>query len=184
MHWLVDNPGALYLALAIAAVAFLVAFRLRGRALHLGLALGCLALIGLFWLLSQWIMTDRKQITSNVRSMAAAVVNADREQLFRYVAPDFQFQTMNRDDLYRVVENGVKQHQVKDVYVSQIEVEELSRPERRAKVNFLARVDSADGQRLFLLKTDFTLDGDVWKIKTMKLYNPLVNQDQPINIPH
>ena len=183
MYWLIDNPGVVYLVLGLVAVAFFVAFRLRGRALHLGLAGGCLALMGLFWLLSQWVVTDRKQIAGNVRVMADAVVHQDADRLFRYVAPDFRFQNMDRDALYQRVKHQIAAHQIKNIHVWDFEFEEVSRPQRRAKVNFKARVDAPDSTYLFLLKTDFTLDGDTWKIRGMKLYNPVVNQDQPIDIP-
>jgi hypothetical protein len=183
MHWLVDNAGMVYLALGLVAVGFLAAFRLRGRVLHLGGAAGCLALMGLIWLLTLWIVTDRKQIAANVRAMADAVVRHDAERLFKYIARDFHYQNMDREVLYGKVQQAMKLHRVTDITVSDIEIEELSRPQRQARVNFMTLIEGPDGTRLFRLRTEFTLEVEVWKLRHMQLFNPLVDQDRPIDIP-
>jgi hypothetical protein len=181
MHWLIDNPGIVYFTLGIVAVGFLIAFRLRGRVLHLGGAASCLALMGLFWLLTLWIVTDRKQITANVRAMAEAVVAGDVDRLFKFVARDFRYKTMERDDLYRSVQMTIKQYKIKEIYVWEFEFENVSRAQGRAKVNFNARVDGQGGTGLFLVKSDFTLEGDLWKMKGLHV-TPINNVDQEIDI--
>jgi hypothetical protein len=183
MHWLFDHAGAVYLILGLAAVGFLFAFRLNHRVVHLGGGAGCLVLIALFWLLSQSILTDRKQIELTVRRLADAVVSRDQSELFHCVSRDFNYQGMDRQTLYDKVAQAVKTHAVKYVHIWDFEVESLSRPERRAKVNFKTRVDSPDGERLLLLRTDFVLEDDVWKMLALKLYNPIVNTDQPLDVP-
>lgn len=183
MHWLIDHPGALYLALGLVAVGFLVAFHLSRRVVHLSVALGCLALMGVVWLLTQWIVTDSKQIDLNVRRMAADVVNGNTDDLFRYVAKGFRFGNMDRDALYAKVKQAVQMHHVDDIRIFDYEVETLSRPDRRANVNFKATIYSADGTRIFLFRSVFVLEDEVWKIQSLKMFNPLVNTDQAIDIP-
>jgi hypothetical protein len=184
MDWLFDHPGVVYLALAIVAVIFVALFQWRRRGTHLIAAAVCVGVMVLFWLLSHWIMTDRKQIVVNVQRMAELVVARKPDELFRYVASDFRYKDMNREQFHDRVQQAMKAHHVQDIYVWDFEIERLSRPMLRAKVNFRASVDATDGGTyMVLIRADFVLEGDTWKIQTMKLFNPVVNQDQPIEIP-
>jgi hypothetical protein len=183
MHWLIDHPGSIYLALGILAVGFFIAFHFTRRVVHLGGALGFLAVMALVWLLTQWVVTDRKQVERNVRRMAGAVVNGNVDELFRYVARDFRFGQMDRDALYARVKQAVKDHHVDDIHIFEFEVEKLSRPERRADVTFKATIHSSEGPRIFLFRSGFTLEDDVWKISRLSMHNPVVNTDQPLGVP-
>jgi hypothetical protein len=183
MHWLLDHTGALYLVLGASAVAFLAAFHLNRRVVHLGGAVGCLALMGLVWLLAQVVVTDSRQIERNVRTMARAVVAGSTDELFRYVARDFRFGTYNRDTLYGRVKKTVQVHHVDDIHIFEFEVVKLGRPQRQADVNFKATIHSADGTRIFLFRSGWVLEDDVWKIARLTMHNPLVDTDTPIGVP-
>jgi hypothetical protein len=183
MGWLVDHANTIYLVLGAVALGFAAAFWLNKRVKFLAIAGGVLALIGLFWLLTQWVVTDRGQIRRNLDTMASAVVDGDADRLFKYVAADFQYQGMSRKQLYEAVSRTIKFYNITDIPITNTEIESLSRETRSAKVTFNATVHGPEGPRPFLLRTDFVLEGEVWKIRAMRIYNPLVNTDQEITVP-
>lgn len=183
MDWVLDHSAVVYILLGAVALGFSTAFHRTGRALYLAYAAGMLALMPLWWLLSHALLTDRGQIERNIRRMAEAVVDGNADELFRYVADDFRFGTMDRDTLYAKVRQAITKHHVNDIRVFDFEVEKLSVAERQARVSFKAAVDSPDGMRLFLLRTEFVLREKLWKIRGMTMHNPLVNTDQPLGIP-
>ena len=60
------------------------------------------AAIGLVWLLTQFVVTDRQQIEANVKTMADAVVAGNTDEVFKHVSPDFRYKEMNREQLAMV----------------------------------------------------------------------------------
>ena len=181
MHWLVDHAGTVYLLLGIVALSLLAAFWLNRRVKFLGLAAGAFAVIALFWLLTRVVITDRKQIDQNVRTMADAVVAGDTNTLMKYVATNFRYKGMTRDQVEKMVLGSAKRFRVSEIVITNLQVPELSREARKAKVEFQATVHNPDGPRPFHLKTEFVLEEETWKIKTFAIFNALI--EQPIDIP-
>ena len=60
---------------------------------------GVLGLGALFWLLTLWIPTDRKQMQENLWAMGRAVLDRKPQDLSKHLAKDFRFQNLSRDEI-------------------------------------------------------------------------------------
>src|SRR5438094_9394520 len=101
MAWFVDNANTLYVLFGLIAAAFLIMWRsYQWRKEFLGYAAGALAIMGVIWLLTLFVPTDRKQLESNVHAMANAVVAGKVDDLFKHISKDFNYHEMTRDKLY------------------------------------------------------------------------------------
>lgn len=175
MHWIVDHPQAVYLALGAGAIIYLAIFWAHKRVRDLGNAGIFIALLALFWLLSQFIMTDRKLIHQTLRQMADAVIAGDGDALFTHVARDFRYHDLNRDTTYQAVRKNIKHFSIQAVHLWDYEVPELSRSDRKARVEFKATVSGPDMDRMFLIRSDFVLEEGAWKMQSFRVFNPIVN---------
>ena len=90
---------------------------------------------------------------------------------------------MTRDQLYAAARKSIEGHKVADLRVKGFKVLKLSRSNKFAKTTFMISGSAADANFLYRVETEFVLQGDAWKLKTMRFYNPLVNQDQEIALP-
>jgi hypothetical protein len=183
MSWLVDNANTWYVLFGMVGIGFGVAWWLQRRSkLLLGVA-AAVGLIALTWLLTRLVVTDRKRLELNVRAMADAVVEGKTDVLLKYFANDFEFQGCKRQDLANGVMRGAKQYKVKEIVISAFDVEELQ--ERLATVYFRATVYHGAEDRPYMpaCRVVFVKENDQWRVKEVRFYNPLVNQNQPIPIP-
>jgi hypothetical protein len=185
MSLLVDNANIVYILLGLLALGFIVAGWLTRRVKFFALALGPVALIAVFWLTTRAVVTDLRQIHGSVDAMAGAVVNQDADELFKHVSKDFQYKGMNRNVMQDRVARAIKLHKVKEAFISQFRATEVSRAKGKAKASFRVRVDDQGGETVFFAycEADFVLEADRWKLKGIEFFNPVVNQDQPMNIP-
>lgn len=172
MSWLVDNANGIYVLLGILAAGLVVLWRFNGRVKFLGYAAGVLVLLGLFWLLTQFVVTDAKQLESNVRAMGDAIVAGNVDDIFKHVSNDFDYKGMNRNALYEKARAAIASHRVKDVRITQFTVAEVSRVKKFAKTRFRVAA-SADREYPFITEADFVLEGKHWKLKTMRFYDPV-----------
>ena len=182
MSWFVDNAITLSILFGLVAAALLMIWRSNRQNKYLGFAAGAIALIGLIWLLTLFVPTDRKQLEANVREMAHAVEAGKIDDLFKHVSKDFRHGQTTRAELYAFTQDAIKQHAISDIRISHFRVGELSREKRLAKTSFLVAA-SADREARLRAEADFVLEDGKWKLQTMRLYNPFVNQDQEIDWP-
>jgi hypothetical protein len=181
MSWLIDNANIWYVLFGMVALGFGTVFWLQRRPKYLLGVLAALGLMGLVWLLTLLVVTDRRQLELNVHAMADAVAEGKKEILLKHLAKDFAFQGQQREVLAESAIQAAKQHQVYDIHIFGFDVEELH--EQTAKVYFRAsaharKVDRPDivGCRGFFIK-----ENGQWKLKELRLYNPVV--DQPLALP-
>lgn len=179
LWWLVDNVGIFQIILGICALGFAAAFYLNKRVKFLAIAGAFVAGIALFWLLSQLIVTDRKRLEINVREMADAVVTGKEDVLLGHWADDFQFQGINREPLAKAATRTAKHFKVDHIRIWGWQVDNVDRKAGTADVNFGA---TAEGKP-YRFRGRFRLVGDQWKLQRIDAFNPLVDQDTPINIP-
>lgn len=184
MSWLVDNANALYVLLVIVAAGLVVAWRFNQRVKFLGLAVFPLLLIGVVLLLTVFVVSDSKQLEMNVNAMADAVVAGNVDDLFKHIAKDFNYKGMTREMLYEAARNSIQKNQIREVRITNFRPE-VSRSEKTAKTRFhvSAWATGAEQPKMFVTEADFVLDGEQWKLKTMRFYPPIGNQDQEIGIP-
>jgi hypothetical protein len=180
MSWLIDHANHLYLLLGLVAVGLLTAGWLTRRVkffLYAGIPI---VLMGVVWLLTETIVTDRQQIQQNVRIMADAVVRGDADELFKHVARDFRYKQLTREQLAVVLKGIAAQHKITEVKIWEFEFDEVSRETLTAKAHFKATVFDKDSALavVFCVAT-FTLDDNRWKLRAIDFRNA-ANPDQPM----
>ena len=183
MSWLVDNANLLYIVLGVIAAALVLVWWNNRQAKYLGFAAGVLVLIGLLWLLTCFHISDSVQLKNNVDAMAQAVRDGKVDDLFKHVSKDFRYKEMDREMVYVLAQGVMKANKINAVRVSNFKVLELSRENKLAKTWFRVNAEGDGGQQIFVTEADFVLEGDHWKLKAMRFYNPVVNQDREIDIP-
>ena len=184
MSWLVDNATTWFLLLGIAFLGFAAAWwsnRRRNLLIGAGVALGLLALL---WILTQLVVTDRRKIEIAIRAMAEAVVNGRADILDKHLASDFIYHGSRRQDAIDGILRAAKVYQVREVRIFNFEV--LDQQERTIRVFFRAAAHGPRDDRSFppvACRALFVKDGEHWRMKEARFYNPLVNQDQEMVIP-
>jgi hypothetical protein len=176
MSWFVDNANVLYVLFGIVAVGLLLIWRNNRQAKYLGFTAGVLVLIGLVWLATQFYVSDSKQIENNVNAMAEAVVAGKVDDLFKHISKDFVWKGKNRDLMYEGVKGAIAQHKITHVRISSFRAEDVSRAEKVAKTSFLVNA-TANKEILLRTEADFILEGEQWKLKTMRFYLPTGGQE-------
>jgi hypothetical protein len=177
LFWLLDNANFFYFLLATIALALCVYGWLTTRARFIVYGLIPVALIVLLWLLGKVVITDRQQIINNLDAMAAATIANDREALFRYVASDFAFGTLKRDDLYQRTSKSVQGFRVKDIRLTDQRVE-LNGDKAQVAFDFNAFAD--DGNLPASAKATFVREAGVWKMQRLEVYHFRSNERQRI----
>ena len=185
MSWLVDNANVLYILFGIIAAGLVVTWRFNQRVKYLGNAAGFLVVMGIIWLLTLFVPTDRKQLESNVNAMAKAVVDGKVDELFKHISKDFVYKGMTREMLYEAARRSIQGNQISNVRITQFKEVEISRAKKSAQVSFSVTAWAAQGETPypFLTKAEFVLEGEQWKLKTMKFFKAFVDTDQEISIP-
>ena len=185
MSWLIDNSSAWFVLLGIVAAGFAAAWWLRRTKPYL-LGLGItVAVIALLWLLTQLIVTDRKQIESNVHAMADAAITGKADILLNHFSGDFTQQGKQGRDLAEAAIRGAKNYKLNDIVIRNFTVDDLTA--NSAKASFLAYVHhgaaDAPGAIPFLCKTTFVKEGNHWKLKDIEIRTYPGNQPYVLPIP-
>jgi hypothetical protein len=184
MSWLVDNATTVLIILGIIAAGFILGWRFNGRVKLLGFAVGVLALMGLVFVLTLFVPTDKKQIRASVDAMSDAVVAGRTDDLFKHISKDFAYKSITRDILYEAARKTITAHRIKAINITGFEDEEISRATGTAKVRFkVTAFDESDTPRPFVTRAEFVLEGDQWKLKTMRFYKAFVNTNEEIHLP-
>lgn len=184
LHWVVDNAGLLYVVLGAVAVALAAGWwTTRDRKYLIPLAVA-VALMALVWLLGRFVVvTDRMQIRRNVDAMVAAVLEGNPEGLIRHLARGFEFQGMDRQRFSAYARKALPRKQVHDLHVFNYDTEELSSEKGKAVAAFRVRAGTAWGPAIYFVRLDFVVENEAWRLRRVRIYNPVVNTDQPIQIP-
>jgi len=117
--------------------------------------------------------------------MADAVKDGKVDDLFTHVSKDFRYKELDRDALHQRAQLVMEWNDIGNVQISAFRVEELSRAKKFARTWFRVSAWAKGGgdPYLFVTQADFVLEGDQWKLKTMRFYNPVVDHDKEIDIP-
>lgn len=177
--WLVDHGNLVLLVLGLAGFVLAAIYWQNRRVKTLIAIGGILVLVVLFWFMTRLVITDRKQLELNVYGMANATLEKRPDMLRTYLSQDFTYQSLRRTDVAEKVVGAALTYRVTGFYISDFQVEEVSRKEGRARVSFRLRIDAESGVRPFLCKAEFVLETDRWGLSKFDLYNPFVNQDEP-----
>ena len=185
MSWFIDNATSIYLLLAVIAASFVVVWWFNQRVKFLVFAAGTLAILALLWLLTLFVMTDRKHLKANVDAMAQAVQDGKVDDLFKHISKDFERKGLTHNTLYEATRQTIAVHKVSEVRITNFNIEKLSRETKSATTRFRVTAWTAgnDQPQPVITEADFVLEGDQWKLKTMRFYNPFVDQDKEIDLP-
>src|SRR2546421_4342807 len=126
MSWIVDNANLVYIVLGIILLGLGVSWWLHRRVKTLVIAGGVIALIGLFWLLTWLIPTDRKQIEANLWEMALAAREGKADGVAKHLAKSFRYGGMNRDEVARAAAASAKNFKVESVNLWEFDVKSLT----------------------------------------------------------
>src|SRR5262245_17540304 len=138
--WPIDNPSTASLVLGFAGLALLFVFwKTRDRRSAIGLG-AVIALVGLVWLLSFLIVTDRKQIERNVLAMAAGVKAKDLDRSFALISDQFNAQGVTKPALRSLAERLMRKGWIEEIRIWDIEFGEISRSNRTGKIAFNVKV--------------------------------------------
>ena len=138
--------------------------------------------MALIFLLSHFVVTDSKQLELNVNAMRDAVVAGNVDELFTHVSKDFRYKGIDRDLMYAAVKRAMGDHRVNGVRISSFHVDEVSRANKFARTSFLLTAD-ADKEIMLRTEADFVLEGEQWKLQTMRFYRPIGGMNEEIELP-
>ena len=171
MSWIVDNAFALYFVLGIVAAGLLLVWYNNRQIKFLGYAAAAVALIGVVWLVAHFFASDGKQLEQNVLEMRDAALARNVDDLFRHVSKDFRYKTMDRDMLYARVKVLIGKLNVTDIGITNFKIDDVSREKRLATISFMV-TPHPDREKTFRTEADFVLEGDQWKLKTLRFFGP------------
>jgi hypothetical protein len=183
MSWLGENANAIYVLLVVIAAALVVTWRFNQQVKYLVFAFGVLVLGAVLFILIQTVPSDRKQIEDNVHAMKDAILAGQRDRLFDYVDKDFRYKDMTREDLFGQGIAAARLYKVREVKISNFRVEDLKAKTATARFGVSAWAEGNDQPFMFVTKADFVRDDRRWKLKAMRFYKPLVDQDQEMDLP-
>lgn len=182
LAWFVDNANIVYIILGLIVLGLAVSWWLNRRVRTLFLIAGIVGLGALFWLLTLWIPTDRKQIQANLWAMGRAVLDRKPEDLAKHLAKDFRFQNLSRDEIAKGVTAAAAQFNVDSINLWEFDVKSVT--DDKAEIWFRCVANSAGGGSFLAIgKAHFVKDGDQWLLQDVAFYQPIANTDQKIHLP-
>lgn len=182
LAWFVDNANVVYVILGLIVLGLAVSWWLNRRVRTLVVIAGVVALGALFWLLTMWIPTDRKQIQANLWAMGRAVLDRKPEDLAKRLAKDFRFQNLSRDEIAKSVTGAAAQFNVDSINLWAFDVKSVTDDKAEIWFNCVANVSGGRGFTA-LCKARFVKDGDQWLLQDVA-FHPLVgNTDEKIQLP-
>jgi uncharacterized membrane protein YeiB len=184
--WLFEGRSSVYFILALAGLLFLILWWRTRKTLPLAALILLVLLVGLYALLDVVVETDREHVTRKVHALTDGVRTRQFDQLFEHVSERFQFGGKGKREWRASVEQVIRNFDVRDPQVWNVEVISLDHVGRRARVSFFAkaRTNAAAGPEHFRVELDFVLDPDgQWRMQGAQFFNPFVDSNQPVQIP-
>jgi hypothetical protein len=183
--WLIEGDLTLLILVGLTAGLCTFVWTKTGKRLWLGLATAAAAFLGLLVLLDHFFESDREQMTSSIKKMAAAVPGHDFNTIFSHFAADFHYATLDKAGFRRHCETIGKSRNVRDMVVWSIRVPTLDKSTGQAEVTFQFKIkaDALTEESFFLCKSKWVREGDGrWRLQSFIVY-PLSAADQPLVIP-
>jgi hypothetical protein len=185
LHWLVDHATIVYVLLGFLGLAFGVGWwttRDRRYAISFG-AVACL-IFGI-WLLSAFTVTDAKLVQRTLQQMSNAVAARRPEVILANVSDHFELNQQGKAFFRELVERYVTSGQVDSIWVSDFEVRELSRAERKATVlfNVGGTGPAIEGSGFYRCEAKFALEqDDRWRLLSFRLAIPPLDPAKGQNV--
>jgi hypothetical protein len=184
--WLMYNLFVVYLLLGVIAIGLLVAFWLTRKRAWLFAAGGVLVLILIVFLLRLFVPTDYARIMDSIQAMRSGVQKHDTEAVMKHIAQDFSFGSFDRKAFRARVDHAFQNRFVDDVNFWEFDEVKIDRPNKTATLAFKAKPhpqSSGEGLEHYLVRATFVLEpDDQWRLKTFRLFNPIVDTDKPLTV--
>lgn len=184
--WLTEGDSTLYLVLAAAEVV-LLALWWRTRKRWYAVAAAGVATIALLLFILDWaVESDREQVKRKLHEMAAAVAAGHMDAIFSHISRDFRYGSVGKSEFRQFCDANRRSRNVSRMAVWDIQFGDVYRTDRRAEVEFRFKVEGnwSAGEATFDSKSEFRLDSDAqWRLRTFKVYNPIVDKNQPLSVP-
>lgn len=184
--WLFEGRLAVWLfLLLIAGVLAFIWHRVRVRGL-LAAAGVFVFLALLYWILGLLVETGREEIERKMAEMTTALNKPDFDGIFRHTSESFTFRGYDKKNTRKRAEDTMLSLRVRNVRVWEVEVGEVNRENRKAKVTFKVKADHSwtSGAEFALCRSVWVLDPDgQWRMQACNLYNPLVDTTSPLTFP-
>jgi hypothetical protein len=182
--WLLGRT-AIYCLLGVAAVMLLLVWW-RSRKRNVLLAAGAVAaLAGVYFLLSSFVETPRKQIVRHLHEMADAVKGRDADGIFQHIAKDFRFRGMDRPQFRGYVDTALGRG-----IISELVIYDEGFPDggddRSRPVEFMAKPKGPilGDQPAYRVTAKFVREDDgQWRMQSFEVYNPVAGM-HPMDIPN
>lgn len=186
LYWIVDRALLFGALLGLAAVGFGILYwnnrdrkSLRAFGVTTGLGL-------LLWLLTLFIVTDRQQLTRNLRAMADAVVAKKPEDMKKYLAAELYFNAektrVDRDTVLTLAKQQAVGLHIEGIRLTQFHFENVSRTDAKAEVFFSAVIDMQGMTHPCQCKAGFLRRDDAWLLQSLEVFTPVGNQPIPIPV--
>jgi hypothetical protein len=182
MDWLFEGRVTLYAALLLSGLVLLALWYRDRKTLWLTLLTVPAALALLYFLLDKWVETPREQITRKLNTMADAVAQRDPATIGTQLAATFRLGTNDRKAFLAFTEKVLAERWVDSLTLWEIQTDPK---EAKAEAVFKAKLrgQRVGGEEFFLVKTQWTREGDQWRLAGFTVHHPFVNVDQPLDIP-
>lgn len=183
LWWLVDNATVVYLILGLSALVLAAIFWSNRRVKFLAVAGVLLGFIGLFFIVTRLVVTDRKQLERNILAMVQGVEEGDAGKVFAHFSRDFRHSGLALPEFRERVGRHIQARQVSDIIVTNYDFKKISRVDGAAEVSFFVTftVGRAEGRPRYRCRLDFALEAEQWRIKGVELFQ--FGSGQPVAIP-
>src|SRR5262249_24656954 len=169
--WLADHANLICLVFGVAALALAVGWWMtRSRKLLLALIPVAVIIAGVF-LLSLFVVTDKKRIDQIVQEMAQGVRERNIELIFQHVANAFDRANntaMSKAQLQALARKHI--NSVENFSLSACKFGEVSREKGRAEVEFWAHGGGAIDNAPIRVEAEFVLEEGQWRMKSFTLF--------------
>jgi hypothetical protein len=181
LWWLVDHADLMFLVLGIAALVLGCLWWMRRQRWQLTGLVVVLGLFALLWILTDWVVTDRKQIVQTVQRMADAVRSRDLDTFFQHVSPQFEYGGMGPELFRAYVDRQVRRYPVSSFRVSKVDTENVSREERKGTAEFWIFLEEEIQAPPLRCEATFLLQENRWRLGGFKLF--LANSKTEYRLP-
>jgi ketosteroid isomerase-like protein len=182
--WLFEGNWVAFTILTGAALVLTWAWwRTRRKNYLIGLA-AIVILIGLYELCHLLVETPREQIKRKLDDMAAAVQAYDTQRIFQHISDQFQFQGYNKAEFRQQVQRVFNQRWLESLKVWDQEWEPGNNS-NTYQGHFRAKPRGPfNAEEFYLVRATFIKDPDgQWRLQEFRVYNPVVNTNDPMQIP-
>ncbi|MGE3807104.1 MAG: hypothetical protein AB7K24_20770 [Gemmataceae bacterium] len=180
--WLVEDPSTVYLILALIALGLVATWFFTKLAKYL-LAVAVVGLVALgVMLIDYLIVSTHERIENHLVYMAEKAAVPDLDEVFKFVARDFDYGGMNRERFRGHAQGRLHGYKIDEMVLWDFRPEGIK--DGVAIITFNAKVkgDWSRGAEFFFVRAQFVKEDGDWKMKGFRLYDPM-HESNEITLP-